>query len=107
MAKDLCPPVASPYYNNTIVIDLKFLKILFAVKAKREEKHGFLIKMINCQCSQHKCFSDKSDELSDTTNRVMILKLQNIKANEVILQKLTLGLVSAISLGCLSIVLLN
>lgn len=87
--------------------DLKFLKILFAVKAKREEKHGFLIKMINCQCSQHKCFSDKSDELSDTTNRVMILKLQNIKANEVILQKLTLGLVSAISLGCLSIVLLN
>lgn len=78
-----------------------------AVKAKREEKHGFLIKMINCQCSQHKCFSDKSDELSDTTNRMMILKLQNIKANEAILQKLTLGLVSAISLGCLSIVLLN
>ena len=68
----------------------------------------FSTKMLICQSLQHKCFSDKSDELSNTTNRVLILKLQSIGANEFNSQRfITLGLVPAVSMGCLCIVLLN
>ena len=62
--------------------------------------------MLNCQSLQDKCFSDKSEELSNTTNRVLILELQSIGANEFNSQ-VNLGLVPTVSMGCLCMVLLN
>ena len=77
-------------------------------KHLEKRKSVFSTKMLICQSLQHKCFSDKSDELSKTTNRVLILKLQSIGANEFNSQRfITLGLVPAVSMGCLCIVLLN